>query len=355
MNTVKGIHTARVGNVTIPPKETTEVNLTHPSIFELHEPISNSKIQLVPEVGGTITSFKVGPDQTEILCSKDPLSKKMGEQMGIPFMFPFCNRVRDSKCKERGIDLTQLDDVWILNGHAIHGVAYNRPWKVEKLDYGSGKFIKCSFDTRSTENNDIRNLFGKATVTLIHKLLNPSQSKNKVTLSIDVEVRNVGGEISPISFGFHPFFYTPGGHELKIKIPASDYYVTDEELLPKEVKSVIDTAYNFIDWKQVRGSDNLWTDHVFTSLDFAHREIGSEQLFASSYLESSHWLITIRQSDPFKHFVLYTPLNKDFVCAEPQTSSTDAFNFSNQEYRNLIILESGKTICGQVEINVQLY
>ncbi|OPX28495.1 MAG: hypothetical protein B1H08_05820, partial [Candidatus Omnitrophica bacterium 4484_171] len=301
-------------------------------IYTLRDTDRNSSFSLIPSRGATITSFKA--KDTQILYCPD-----ITKSGGIPILWPYANRIRNSvftfqgkTINLKGVQGTKDDG----NGNVYHGMVRYESWEVEEIGQNEeGIFIRLALATKDYPN--IEQYFGKSKITLTYIL-------KGTRLIIRTYIENKDNKDLIMSLAYHPWFNTPDKDNWQIQIPANSYWPSQNQLPIARPISVEGTRY---DLRHLEAIGKRRYDDVLTNLEF-------KNTLATSILKNQGGGVTIilRQDTNFKHIVLYIPEDKDTVCIEPQTSSTDAFNMHNQGIKEStpIILKSQASFTSYLEI-----
>ncbi|MDD4980957.1 MAG: ATP-binding protein, partial [Candidatus Omnitrophica bacterium] len=293
----------------------------------------NTFFDVVPDRGATITSFNV--NGREILHCPD-----ITKSGGIPVMWPYANRIRDSKFAFQGklIDLRNVagtkDDG---KGNVYHGMVRYEKWFVEIAGFDeNGAFIRLSLDTK--DYPAIEKHFGKSKITLTYTL-----KANQLTLQTEIINRDVKDII--MSLGFHPWFNTPNKANWQIELPANSYWPSVNQLPAGRPLIAAGTEF---DLKELQPVEERTFDDAFTGLDFIENH-------AATYLinPEGNIVIEVSQDQAYQHVILYIPHDKDAICIEPQTSSTDAFNlYPGIEEATPVIVSPDKALVFNFSIKV---
>ena len=319
-------------------------------LYRLEDNDTGSSFEVMPERGNTLTSLKlkVGDDNKEILYYPEDLT----QSGGIPILWPFANRIKDGRFTWSGKERNLRGEEGTKDaagGHTYHGMVRYKPWKVEAVGRDeNGIFFRSSIDTED-HPNILRN-FGAAKLTVTYRLKDA-----ELTIESLVKNKNRGTEGIPMSLAFHPWLSISQGKEgragVKVKLPASERWETDGELIPlrKGPEKVNgDEKYDLRELKELKDREY---DDVFTGLK------RDNDGFATATLEDSaagiH--IEVKAGEGFEHMVLFAPKDKPTVSIEPQSSATDAFNLHalNVKAATPIILEHGKPFSARIGISVK--
>lgn len=193
----------------------------------LTDPDSALTATFVPAAGMICTSLS--DDGVELLGQRRGLAAYLsdGKTMGIPFLYPWANRLSANSYGADSRDVTLTPGVGGVrvdaNGFPMHGVLAAYPgWEITdrtdnrieaSVDFGSHPTLLASFPFRHVVRLDItlagRSLTVRTTVT-----------------AVDSPV--------PLCFGFHPYFTIPNvpRSEWRLDTPALRHLPVDQQGLP---------------------------------------------------------------------------------------------------------------------------
>ncbi len=274
--------------------------------YVLIDQATPSKLEVVPDRGGIITSWQV--QGREILYMDtarfaDPTRSVRG---GIPILFPICGNLPNNTYTHNGNSYTLKQ----------HGFARDMPWEV--IDQNSDDQLSLTIALHSTEQTravypfDFQLAF---TYTLVAQ-----------TLVLTQRFTNRSSERMPFSIGLHPYFLALEKHQLRFEIPATE--AIDQRTYDRHpFSNSFDFAQDEIDW-------------AFRQL---HQRVSSVADL------SRHTRITLSASDEFSTLVFWTLQGKDFYCLEPWSAPRNALNTGE----NLLFVDPEITLETQVKIAVE--
>jgi aldose 1-epimerase len=247
--------------------------------------------------------------------------------MGVPFLAPWANRLDE-------------DGFW-ANGHKyslnaalnnfrrdefhqpIHGlVAYASDWKI--ID--SGADAHSAWVTSRLEfwrRPDWMAQFPFAhVIDMTHRLA-------KGVLQVTIAVENLSSAPMPLSMGFHPYFSLPDRDEWRLHLPVREHVTLSDRLIPTgEIKPV-----DIPDSLPLRGAR---LDDIFTALI---RDSAGRAVFSAA---NGDRRINVSYGPKYPVAVVFAPPGRNFVCFEPMTGITDAFNLAHQgKYSGLQTVPAG--------------
>ena len=263
-----------------------------------------SSLQLAPEHGGAIFDWRF---------AHRPILKAV-RGVGCFPLVPYANRIAFGKFKSQGMS-HQLPLNFGDHPHSIHGLGWQRPWKVE----GTG-----------TDN---------ARLTLVHDGFGAWPLRftaeqyfelGSDSLRIEIRMTNRHDIPAPAGLGLHPYFQRPDGAALRFN--ATSVWLNDKTALPVSEVAVPD-LWNHAAGKPV-GAAPL--DNCFAGWDGrADIDLGATKM-------------SIQASKAFRHLQIYTPEGQDFFCVEPMTHRPNGINAAN----GMTLLPPGETLSGSVTFHM---
>jgi len=213
-------------------------------------------------------------------------------------MVPWSNRIRDGQFRFNGTNY-QLGNLK-SDGTAMHGDVRSREWTIE---YADEREIRLSINSTEQQNVNFPFHF-KAEVE--YKL----DEANFVTT---LKLKSLDERDFPAGFGFHPYFVR--GDNVQVKIPCDMNYEMKHALPTTGIPQALPDE---LDFRELRALDEREIDDVFTSrIDNQHAQI----VYPDWNLQLNY-----HADDRFKHFILFTPIDKPFFALEPITNANDGFN-----------------------------
>lgn len=300
-----------------------------PENFYLYNRSSPLRAEILPGIGNTV--FQIYSQGRTVLFSPVPREDllKTEQLVGIPLMFPWANRLEGDYFYHNDKKHILNDNENALrrdkNGLPIHGLILKaKNWKPEIVrNSETGSY----YDAHFSFGREFQDLFPfEAELRQEIELID-----NKLIFTLTV--KNVSSESIPLSLGYHPYFLVSEEDRKTVSLftNASNYYETDEKLLPSGSKKKTSLLLPK-DGKM----ENKFLDHVFT--DFPKAAAGY------SVLNFKKRRIRLELLEGFDHIVLFVPKGKDFICMEPMLGPTNVFNLAHRKkYKGLRILEPGKT------------
>jgi aldose 1-epimerase len=251
--------------------------------------------------GNNAGSLRVG--DREILWTPD----EPGALGGIPLLAPWANRIDGDAYFANGSRFLLNEELGNLRRDAhhfpIHGLlAFVEGWEVvgrganwvtSRLEFWRFPRWMAQFPFAHT-------------IEITHRLREGS-------LEVETAVESHSKEPMPLSLGFHPYFQLTDSRrdEWSVRIPARRQVVLSEKLTPTGERLPMSLPDPF----PLSGNG---LDHVFDSL--------TGEAFV---LEGPRQRISVRFGPKFPVAIVYAPAGRPFVCFEPMTALTNAFNLEH--------------------------
>ena len=249
--------------------------------------------------------------------------------LGNPFLGPWANRLDSDGYWANG-KRYQLNPELKNFGRAqagkpIHGLLqYANAWKVTNVASGKDSAAVTS-RLEFWRNPDWMAQFPFAhVIEMTYRLSNGS-------LEIDTTVENLSSETMPLSIAFHPYFTLDDAprDDWKVHLPVKTKYTLGEALLPTGET----TANPYADPLPLRGAQ---LDDVFGGLQPGAN--GRTEF----YVQGKQQKIAVIFGPKYPVSVVYAPPGRNFVCFEPMTGPTNAFNLAHEgKYKGLQTIPSG--------------
>jgi aldose 1-epimerase len=242
------------------------------------------------------------------LCGEEflwtPPGWKAPEMAGVPLLAPWANRIDGESYLASGKSYRLNPSLGNLRYDAnhlpIHGlVAFTDRWKIIRQD--SSAFTSRLEFWRIPEW--MAQFPFAHSMEITHRLSGGS-------LEIETAVENLSVEPMPLCIGYHPYFRLPGSSrdDWRVRIAAREEVLLSEKLIPTGVRRPITLPDPF----PLAGQA---LDTVFTNLTGA-----------DFVVESDGRRLSVQFGPKYPVAIVYAPPGHDFVCIEPMTALTNAFN-----------------------------
>ena len=251
--------------------------------------------------GGMVTAWQVAGREVLYLDADTLADRTKNVRGGIPVLFPSPGKL--------------AGDAWSYRGASgalkQHGFARDLPWRVVATGPAVILELTSTSETRARFPWEFRYVL---TYTLRER-----------ALRIDQQVENRSSTTMPFGLGFHPYFRVAQADKAaaRVETPATRAFdnVTKQTI---ELRAPIDLTRAEVDLHLV--------DH------------GSSEC----RLALPAGAITIRGSDAYRRWVIWTLAGKDFVCVEPWTCPGNALNTGE----GLFELAPGAALSAWLEVSV---
>jgi aldose 1-epimerase len=322
-----------VGNFTV-RKTIVEGHTT----FHLTDGRRKMTFSVVPDIGNWGYSFKV--NEKDVLLppdSLDPCLKEHALSRGNPLMAPFANRI------DR--DYYFFDGKkYLLNGdlgnflrtppsdYPIHGLlACDKRWEVIRT--GASDSAGASMTSR-LEFYKCPDLMAQFPFAHIHEVTYRLKGGR---LECATKITNVGNSEMPVHFGYHPYFVPDGPREeWTLHVAAKTHWIVTPTLIPT---GDLEPAEQYL----TGCTGALTLGRAFIDAGFTDLERDKEGL-AHFWVGGTTQKIEVVLDQEFSTAILFAPLDMQFVCIEPQTGPTNAFNLKHEgKIKGLTVLQPGKT------------
>ena len=300
---------------------------------------------VIPGIGANCVSYRVTHSGNRIdVLYPPPDAETLRERpsgFGIPILFPWPNRIEDSRFTFDGRDV-QLEVSDPARPHELHGFVMGRPWDVvEKgASEDDGAFVRCRFRSADFPEIEVQYPFAfEATATYVLK---------DGALSLTVAGLNTGSNDMPAGLGMHPYNPLPlanrGDRALcTIDVPADQYWPLREDCIPLGEISAVAGKY---DLRQPGPIGDTTYDDVWTSVQTTNG-------WSACTVRDPHigLSVTTEGDSAFREWVVYAPPDKPVICFEPYTCTTNAFNLQAKGVdAGMVRLKPGEALRGTMRI-----
>ncbi|MEJ5367411.1 MAG: aldose 1-epimerase [Bryobacteraceae bacterium] len=296
----------------------------------LRDAAAQAEARIVPGIGNNVWEMTVrgqpmfwNPYKTVAEFRAKP------GHFGNPFLWPWANRIDGMEYWVRGRRFLLNEALGNVrpgpNRTPIHGLLVSSGlWEMA----GHGADAKGAHVTSRLEfwrRPELMAQFPFAhTVEMTYRLREGS-------LEVETVIENLSGEPMPVSLGFHPYFRitdTPRD-EWTVTLAARRKHVLNEKLIPTGETAPLPYARTL----KLKG---VALDDV---LDELERDADG---WARFRVEGSQQRITVEYGEAYGVAVVYAPPGREFICFEPMTAVTNAFNATHAGwYRGLPWVEPG--------------
>lgn len=249
--------------------------------------------------------------------------------LGNPLLAPFANRLDSDGFYANGrrfsLDSALPNIRRDGNGKPIHGLLlYAADWKVTTVTANQEEASVVS-RLEFWRNPDLMAHFPFAhTIQMTYRLRDG-------ILEVETQIENHSTEIMPVSIGFHPYFklHDAPRDRWKVTMPVRESMVLSDLLIPTGQTRPMPYANP----QSLAGTQ---LDDVFTGL------IRGESGRAEFSVEGTKEKLFVLFGPKYPVAIVYAPAGKDFICFEPMTGPTNAFNLHHEgKYAELQTIPPG--------------
>jgi len=137
---------------------------------------------------------------------------------------------------------------------------------------------------------------------------------HKGVLEVATRIQNLSTDPMPVAIGYHPYFqlHDVPRDQWKVHLAARDHLVLSKKLIPTGERK----PNEFADPLPLAGT---LLDDVFSGLDAN----------ATFWVEGVRQRISVTYGKKYTVAVVYAPSGRPFICFEPMSAVTDAFNLAH--------------------------
>jgi aldose 1-epimerase len=259
--------------------------------------------------------------------------------VGNPFLWPWANRIDGEAYFANGKRYVLNRELGNYrtdgNKQPIHGlVAYSKDWEVAEARGGV-----LAARLKFSEFPALMAQFPFAhTVTMRYRL-------RGAALEVETMVENHAREALPLSLGYHPYFQIADAprDEWTVTLPAKERVTLGQTLVPTGERTPNEQGRQFA----LKG---VTLDDVFTSLE---RDADG---WARFRVKGRRQEVVVEYGPEFPVAVVFAPPGRGFICFEPMTGVTNAFNEAQRgRYAELQKVAPGGTWRGVFRIRAEGY
>jgi galactose mutarotase-like enzyme len=271
--------------------------------YILSDEVSQSRLEVVPERGGIITSWQVQGQEMLYLDTERFTRPDLTVRGGVPILFPICGNLPNSTYTWEGQQYTLKQ----------HGFARDLAWEV--TDRITQDLAGITLEL--TSNDQTRALYPfEFQVVFTYKLCGNQ-------LEIHQAYTNHSPQPMPFSTGLHPYFVAPDKSELAFEIAATDF--TDQRT---QITHAFDGGFDF----------------QADEIDVAFRQVS----VPAATVITPTYRLALEYDPVYSTLVFWTLKDKPFYCLEPWTAPRNALNSGD----HLLQLDPGATLTTVVRMTV---
>jgi aldose 1-epimerase len=276
-----------------------------------------AEIALAVSVGNMAYHFRSGGEEILWFPFASPAELKAKPAFcGIPFLAPWANRLDGDGYWANGRHYQLNAKLGNIRRDAhqspIHGLLNFSPyWELVETGADDASAWSTSH-IEFTRHPDLMAQFPFAhTIAVTHRL-------RAGALEVETAIENRSAEPLPVAVGHHPYFCLPGvpRDEWQVHLAARDHLLLNDMLTPTGERRPVE----FSDPLPLKGAV---LDDVFANL------IRDPDGRARFWVEGGGRRITVTYGPKYTVAIAYAPAGKDFICFEPMSAITNAFNLAH--------------------------
>jgi aldose 1-epimerase len=301
-------------------------------IVQLADRAHSTEVSIVPSVGNIAYSMTVHGKNILWWPFKSVAEMKANPALcGVPFLEPWANRLDQDGYYANGKKYLLNPELGNVrrdpNQKPIHGLLLFSPyWKITKLQ-ADDRSARVTSRLEYWRYPELAAQFPFAhTVEMTYKLANGA-------LEVETLVENQSSDPMPVGLGYHPYFQLPDvpRDQWKAHVAAREHLELSPLLIPTGARtpvslpdpaSLATTQLDDVFSKLVRGPDDR----------------------AEFWVEGGGRKVSVIYGPKYTVAVVYAPPGKDFICFEPMSAITNAFNLAHAGiYKELQSIPPGGT------------
>ena len=273
---------------------------------------TKTEVWIAPSIGNNSYEMKVNGQR--VFWSPYATVKELKAKpamAGNPFLAPWANRLDQDAFWANGKKYALNPELKNFrrdgSGQPIHGLlVYASEWQVASLKSGE-EAASVTSRLEFWKYPDWMAQFPFAhTYEMTYRLRDG-------VLEVDTSIENLSTQTMPVSVAYHPYFTLPAvpRDEWQVRIPASQQVVLNDKLTPSgELRP--------FQLQQPVALKGRQFDDVFAAVDASQEFI----------VEGGGKRISVKFGPQFRVGVVYAPQGRDFICFEPMSGPTNAFNLA---------------------------
>ncbi|MDQ6760608.1 MAG: aldose 1-epimerase [Acidobacteriota bacterium] len=281
-------------------------------VVKLTDAAHRTEVTIVPSIGNNAYSMTVN-GKPVLWSPYQNLAqfKQKPALLGVPLLAPWANRLDQAAFYANGKKYVlnpELGNLRLDQNHLpIHGlVTFTDRWTVQAVQANSDS-AQVTSRLEFWKYPDWMAQFPFAhTIEITHKLANGS-------LEVRASIANLSDQPMPVSLGFHPYYQITDAprDQWRVHLAARSHYSLSDKLIPTgETKPI-----NLPDPLVLAGHQ----------LDDVYGDLTGDEFSVQGKTQK----IAIRYGPKYRVAVVYAPPGKEFICFEPMSGVTNAFNLAH--------------------------
>jgi aldose 1-epimerase len=276
---------------------------------------------VVTELGATLRSLRL--DDRELVMEFPEDGSPVGGSGEL--LIPWPNRIRDGKYTFQGVE-RELEITEAVHHNAIHGLTRRLPWTV-------------AAQTDSAVRLTLR-LEPAPGYPFALDLVADYELDESTGLTVSVTARNAGEWDAPYGIGSHAYLKVDGGLDGPqglLRIPAGQWLMVDERMIPQCEVPVAGTPYDF---REVRSLSGVVLDTAYTEIrrdddGLGRVTLGRGEGGTTMWFGAGLEWVQLFSGDP-----LAPPYHRSALAVEPMTCPPNAF----ADGKDVIVLTPGESV-----------
>lgn len=286
--------------------------------IRLTDTAHKTEVLIVPSVGNIAYSMKVNGHEILYMPTRSLAELKTKPDLGgVPFLAPWANRIDGLAYWANGKKYLLNPDLGNLrydpNKLPIHGLlAFSSLWEPGEIRADAhSAHATCKLEF--WKYADLMAQFPFAhTLTMTYRL-------HDGVLDVVTNIQNLGDDPMPVAIGYHPYFQLDDAQrdEWTVHLAAREHLALNDQLIPTGEKKPMDLP----DPLPLAGHQ---LDDGFTNLT------SDSSGHVDFWVRGKSQQIVVRYGPKYPVAVSYAPPGRSFICFEPMSAVTDAFNLAHE-------------------------
>lgn len=287
-------------------------------VVKLADAATGTEVLIAPSIGNNAYSMKVRGEQV-MWSPYQTLAewKQKPTLLGNPFLAPWANRIDQDAYYANGKKYLLNGELGNLrrdgNKKPIHGLlAYADDWKVVSFAGGERNAAVTSRLEFWRSPDRMAQFPFAHTIEMTYRLTGG-------VLEVETVIDNHSTAPMPVSVGFHPYFQLTDAprDEWQVSIPAKQAVALSGVLVPTGETTPRDPAPLIA----LKGTQ---LDNVYTGLE---RGADGRSVF---WVKGKKQKLAVEYGPNYPVAVIYAPPGRGFICFEPMSGVTNAFNLGHE-------------------------
>ena len=286
-----------------------KINQEGLNIFRLVDPQSNTSAEILPAYGALLHGFTISTDSGPVnvidhYTSKTDIESTLGTSFKSSKLSPFVCRIPEGKYEWQGESYEFANK--FLDGSAIHGLLYNKPFSViEEYCNEKQASLRMKYQYKKDDGGYPFNYVCEVVYTL-----HPES-----VLQVETIVHNLSDTPIPMADGWHPYFSLGDTiNEYELQFASEAMVEFDSKLIPTG-KLIAEPRF-----KNGIVLGELFLDNCF--------ELSMEEGLPVCVLHNprNHLSLLFYTNSNYPYLQIYTPDHRKSIAIENLSSAPDSFN-----------------------------